>query len=87
MLLRKDYIENRLERVSRNIAYIQEILEREDAFYKEELMQNLTRLQMEYTSLLDGAMKLEDKKKSLQKHGKRSRKNKQNKLGEQLSLF
>ena len=87
MLLRKDYIENRLERVSRNIAYIQELLKREEADDKGELLQNLTRLQTEYSSLLDSAMKIEKKSLPGQKLRKRSRKTKENKQGEQWSLF
>ena len=88
MLLRKDYIENRLERVSRNIAYIQQLFENEGAYDdKDKLFQNLTRLQVEYTSLLDGAMKMEKKSRSGQKLRKRTGKTRENKQGEQLSLF
>ena len=87
MLLRKDYIETRLERVSRNIAYIQQLLKCEEADDKGELLQNLTRLQVEYVSLLDSAMMMEKKNLPIQKLHKRSGKTWENKQGEQLSLF
>jgi hypothetical protein len=88
MLLRKDYIDNKLERISRNIAYIQQILEAEGEG-NEGLLQNLTRLQAEYTALLGSSMELANNQHRpvQKKQGSHSRKNKHNKRGEQLSLF
>jgi hypothetical protein len=87
MLLREDYIRNRLERVSRNIAYIKNImnLETED----DDLLKNLARLQSEQSELMSHLVKLEGKSRmqdNIHKTKKHS-KSTQNKKGEQLSLF
>jgi len=62
MVLRKDYLLNRLERVSRNIAYCEEIIDKEAD--DEDLLNNIARLQDEYITIVSHIVKFEEKRLS-----------------------
>jgi hypothetical protein len=89
MLLREDYICNRLERVSRNIAYIKSIMDSEP--FDEDILTNLASLQAEHVELMSQMIKLEGNKPNIKnniyKVKKHSKLAQNNKRGEQLSLF